>query len=92
MPLLRTKSPTTQTNATTQTSRNFQQGFRQSLRPDRPSVATETPIPLVFIFFAALTISYRDGHHNLNCAKLKQAKLKLKLNTQIVAVARPLDF
>ena len=33
-----------------------------------------------------------DGHHNLNCAKLKQAKLKLKLNTQIVAVARPLDF
>ena len=21
----------------------------------------------------------RDGHHNLNCAKLKQAKLKLKL-------------
>ena len=23
----------------------------------------------------------KDGHHNLNCAKLKQAKLKLKLHT-----------
>ena len=24
-------------------------------------------------------MTYSDGHHNLNCAKLKQAKLKLKL-------------
>ena len=29
-------------------------------------------------FFAG-GASHTDGHHNLNCAKLKQAKLKLKL-------------
>ena len=44
-----------------------------------PSESPNRPLIAIAVSWTLSPALLKDGHHNLNCAKLKQAKLKLKL-------------